>query len=293
MHCRAGRGLARGVQIQQVTDRFVNMYLIRDPAGLSLVDADTPNGLWVLERALRQRGERLADLRHILITHADPDHMGSAAALCTAMGAARYTSRIEAEAMARGAPSREPQENWLITTSYAIMSWLMNVQPAQATAIVSLGDALSILGGLHVLTTPGHTAGHLSFFAPAYGMLFAGDSLLATRRGLHFADGPVTLDYATGWASAQLQAQLQPRIVCAGHGPVLQADHFPRVRLHFGNSGPYRCSSLPPYSGGFINRADDKRGWQATPGAYGERAYWSAKAWPISARIPARKILSG
>ena len=148
--------------------------------------------------------------------------MGGAAALRTATGAALYASRIEAEAMVRGAPSREPRGSWLTTTSYALMSRLMNAQSAQATTLVSPGDVLPIMGGLRVLATPGHTAGHLSFFAPAYGVLFAGDSLMATRDGLRFADGPVTLDYAAGRVSAQLQAQLRPQMVCAGHGPVLR-----------------------------------------------------------------------
>jgi len=77
-----------------------------------------------------------------------------------------------------------------------------------------------------VLATPGHTPGHCSFYAPAYGVLFAGDSLMAFGGSLSCSDGPVTWDYARGRESVQLQATLGARMVCCGHGPVLRDEQI-------------------------------------------------------------------
>jgi len=210
------------VQVEQVRNGFVNLYLIREPAGLSLVDAGTAGGPRHVERALRRRGHQLAELRHILITHADPDHIGGAADLRALSGAALYAGQIEAEAMARGRASRDPKSTPLTAPLFGLMNRLTPIRPVEATHILQPGDELPILGGLQVIATPGHTPGHLSFFAPAYGVLFAGDSMTAFGGRLSFVDGPVTWDYARGRESVRLQAELQPGMVCCGHGPVLR-----------------------------------------------------------------------
>lgn len=208
-------------QVEQIRDRFVNMYLLVEDDQVSLVDAGTSAAPRQVERALARRGRRLAEVRHILITHSDGDHVGGLAALQAATGATVYTSRVEAEAIADGHASREPKLPAALAALFGLVQRLMPAAPAQVTRIVSAGDVLPMLGGLQVLATPGHTPGHLSFYAPAYGVLFAGDSLMALGGKLSFSDGPVTWNYAIGRDSVRLQAALAPRMVCCGHGPVI------------------------------------------------------------------------
>lgn len=208
----------------QLKDKFVNLYLIAEPAGFTLIDAGTAGGRQVVERVLRENGYGLDALRNILITHSDMDHVGAAAALKAASGATLYASAPEAQAMARGEPSRMPRGNPVTRGLFNLFASFFPIAPAAVDHILEPGQELPILGGLRVLETPGHTPGHTSFYAPAHRLLFAGDSMMSTKGGLRFVDGPVTWDYRRGQRSVREQAALQPAIVCCGHGPVARGD---------------------------------------------------------------------
>lgn len=208
--------------LYQVRDKFVNMYLIAEAQGLTLIDTGTRAGAAAVLRALERRGYQPRDLRHILITHSDPDHAGGAAELKRTTGATLYASPHEAEAMAQGRVSRGVRGTLLARKLFELSSVLMPIAPVQADRLIDDGDVLPILGGLTVVATPGHTPGHLSFFAPADGLLFAGDSLFSGKGGLEFRDTPVVWDYAAGCASVGKQAGLGARRVFCGHGPAVE-----------------------------------------------------------------------
>ncbi len=60
----------------------VNAYLIEsDDGGLTLIDTGFPRNLGEIEAGIRSAGHETSDVTDILITHAHPDHLGSAAHL--------------------------------------------------------------------------------------------------------------------------------------------------------------------------------------------------------------------
>lgn len=67
-----------------------------------------PNNLQRILQAISGIGRAPGDVKHILITHSDVDHVGCLAALKEKTGARVYASPIEAEAIAAGRPSRVP-----------------------------------------------------------------------------------------------------------------------------------------------------------------------------------------
>lgn len=91
--------------VHQLNNRFVNLYLIVEPDGLTLVDTGlAKSGPKMVLEQIAKLGKQPGDLKRILITHADPDHTGGAAALKAKTGAKLYASRVEAKAIEAGKP---------------------------------------------------------------------------------------------------------------------------------------------------------------------------------------------
>jgi glyoxylase-like metal-dependent hydrolase (beta-lactamase superfamily II) len=209
-----------------------NPYLIVDTDGLTLVDAGLPGSDRKILRALTGLGHAPRDLKRILITHADFDHVGGLARLKAATGARVYASAIEAEAIAAGHSSRPLKpSNLLLKTIFSITTFLVRPRPVRVDELLSDGQVLPVLGGLRVVATAGHTPGHVSFFAPSAGVLFVGDSLVSEETGLRGSRGANTWDQAKADEAVRKQAALGARFVCPGHGaPVSEAaGKFPKL----------------------------------------------------------------
>ncbi len=210
--------------VYQLPNGFVNLYLILEPDGLTLVDTGQPKGgEKVVLEALAKLGRPPTDIKRILITHADPDHIGSVAALKAVTGAQVMIGRGDAPAMARGEAAR-PAKGVFIR----LMIRLMIPKLTPQTADVLLEDELElpVLGGLKVVATPGHTSGHVAYFSPRDSILFAGDAMRVVGGTLNWSEGPFTLDYAQGLASVRKLEALQPKIVCCGHGDPVKGERL-------------------------------------------------------------------
>jgi glyoxylase-like metal-dependent hydrolase (beta-lactamase superfamily II) len=83
------------------------------------------------------------------------------------------------------------------------------------------------VAGFTVIATPGHTAGHVSYWRAADRMLVVGDVLANMNflTGLPKLREPpwfFTADPAANRDSARKLAALEPALVCFGHGPPLR-----------------------------------------------------------------------
>jgi hydroxyacylglutathione hydrolase len=131
-----------------LTDNFG--VLIHDPASGATASIDAPEAAPV-EAALTKTGWRLTD---ILVTHHHNDHTAGIGEL-----KARYKCRIVA-------PRAEA------------------ARIAHVDETVAEGDKVAVgaLAAL-VIETPGHTAGHVSYFLPAEKLAFVGDTLFSIGCG--------------------------------------------------------------------------------------------------------------
>jgi glyoxylase-like metal-dependent hydrolase (beta-lactamase superfamily II) len=217
--------------VHHIPGVMANPYLILDADGLTLIDTGVPGSAKKILKYIHDLGRAPGDLRRILISHADMDHVGSLAALKAASGARVFASAIEAEAIAAGHPSRAVRGGGLQKWLFSLVGRFFKSQPTQVDEILSEGEVLPVLGGLRVVSTPGHTPGHISLFAPSVGVLFAGDSLTSQNGELRGSRAAYTWDPAKAEEAVRVQAALCARIVCAGHGPVVleAAAKFPQV----------------------------------------------------------------
>lgn len=194
-----------------------NAYLAQDDDGFILVDTGMP-GRIDIAGYLAQLGYPPTAITHILITHADIDHVGNLADIQRQSGATVYASPASAELLARG---ESPSHN------NRLMKWVvdhfMRFEPVAPEHIHVIGDGerLPILDGVQVIAAPGHTADQIVFFCQARGILFAGDALF-TRKGLASSGKLLSADYEAGRRTALKLLPLSPAIYACGHGEPLQ-----------------------------------------------------------------------
>ncbi len=214
--------------MQVITNVYVlasfiaNVYLIVDPDGLTLIDAGLARNAKKILRFITDLGHSPQQLRRVIITHADGDHVGGVAAVKAASAAKIYAHPIEAAAMAEGRTSRELKLSGPLGWLFALISPWFQVKPTAVDETLTDGQVLPILGGLRVVETPGHTPGHISLFAVSPSVLFTGDSLVSEGDRLVLSREAYAWDPAQALESVRKQAALGARIVCPAHGPVVQ-----------------------------------------------------------------------
>jgi glyoxylase-like metal-dependent hydrolase (beta-lactamase superfamily II) len=201
-----------------------NPYVIFDEDGLTLIDTGLPHSEKKILSFIHGLGRSWQEVKRIIITHSDLDHIGSLAALQKLTGARTYASCIEADSIAIGHPSRQIKSSGfsLMRLAFSLLRPFMKVKPFQVDEIVSDGQVLPALGGLHVLDTSGHSPGHISLFAPTVGVLFSGDSLVTDENVIHGSRPGLTWDEVKAREAESRQMALGARIVCSGHGPVIK-----------------------------------------------------------------------
>ena len=209
----------------------VNVFLLDTPDGLVLIDAGFPDRAPAILGALRELGRAPDDLRHIVLTHAHPDHIGSLAALVAATGAQTWMHALDAPIAERGSGFRPMRAApGLLSRLLFLLVWRRDatVRPARIDHLVEDGDVLPLAGGLTVMHAPGHCAGQVALLWRDRGVLFAGDAC-SNVLGL---GGPIGYeDLEEGQRSQERLAGLDFQIACFGHGRAIRsraADRFRR-----------------------------------------------------------------
>jgi len=206
-----------------VPEVTANSYILVDTDGLTIIDAGLPHSEKKILAYVTSLGKSARDVKRIVLTHSDLDHVGGLAALQKATGARTYASKVEAEFIAMGKSSRPIRSSGLSLQRifFALMRPFFKATPFQVDEFLADGQVLPVLGGLRVVDTSGHTPGHISLFAPAADILFCGDSMVNDETGIHGSRSGFTWDEAKARDAEKKQSTLGAHIVCSGHGPVV------------------------------------------------------------------------
>lgn len=171
------REISRG--IYELSAGIVKVYLIEHEGSLTLIDTALPGtGEKILE-TIESLGYKRTDLKHILITHFHTDHIGSLQELKEKTGALIYVHKKEAETIGR-IQNIVPAPGLFRTLMYYLFIKRSQGVPQPELPVDRTlvgGEILDFAGGLIVVPTPGHTAGHTSYLMPREGgILFTGDA---------------------------------------------------------------------------------------------------------------------
>ena len=206
--------------------------MIEDADGLTVIDTSLAFAPKQILKQLAGLGYAPVDVKRILITHAHPDHVGGLNELQKATGAEVYASEPERGVIQDGqAVVGPPKEN---------LSGIVKILPLPKATFPSTpvardlrdGDVLAeVMGGLHVVSTPGHAPGHLAFWQPERKVLFCGDVMMALwPRRLTLPFRMVTVDMDENIRSLKKLAELDTEVLCLGHGIPIMRDTSKLIR---------------------------------------------------------------
>jgi len=190
----------------------INTYLVEDV----LIDAGAKFDGRKIVRQLEGR-----PLAAHALTHAHFDHQGASKRVCETFDVPFWVPARDADAAADPRLIFERQPDAAINrVNYKLMAG-----PGHPVdRALHEGD---VVAGFTVLDTPGHSAGHVSYWRESDRVLICGDVLTNMDTttgwpGLHEPKGYYTPDPATNRRSAKRLGELEPSLVLFGHGAPLR-----------------------------------------------------------------------
>jgi len=195
----------------------VSVLLLENDDGWTLVDTGIASSVQRIKDALTALGSGAEDLKRILITHQHDDHVGGLKGMVewapnVEVGATDHEAKVIS-----GERGFDPQSNSFLR----YMSRNAKPPGVPVAKILQEGDVVS---GFRLISTPGHTIGHVSMLRDSDGLLFTADAFgrfpgSRTKVGVmkSFCTNPAE---ARCSAAKLLSENFTTAILC--HGPVLK-----------------------------------------------------------------------
>lgn len=226
--------------LHRIGSDYVNSYLIVDGDDVTIIDAGLPKYWKTLESELAALGLTLDNVRALILTHGDSDHIGFAGRLYREKGIAAYVHAADAD-RAR-LTVKKPNSGWGPVKVGPLAGFLwysarhggLRIRPAEELQTLASDGVLDVPGAPRIIHTPGHTPGSVTVHVPAVDALFLGDTM-TTRNVLTGATGPkpapFTLDSHQAIESLAAIEDVDATWVLPGHGPAWDGGVPEAVRL--------------------------------------------------------------
>jgi glyoxylase-like metal-dependent hydrolase (beta-lactamase superfamily II) len=214
--------------------KLVHFYLLEEDGEITLVDAGLSGYRDTLEPALAGAGRSIADVKAIVLTHADPDHVGFAGELQSTHGIPVYVHHADSGRTRAGKTKRtegSPRDMLpMLRHAYGrrALRHLIANGGAKQTKVADVipfddGDELDVPGGLQAIHTPGHTDGHCILYAPSLDALFIGDAvnnidIFTGQPGARVAPRAANTSTDQAYASLAKLEELAAGTMYFGHG---------------------------------------------------------------------------
>lgn len=212
--------------LRRIGSDIVAAYLVHTPEGVTLIDAGLPR-LWPeLLAELKAIGRTVDDVRGVVLTHGDSDHIGFAERLRREHGVPVFVHEADAERAKGGKKPANGKQSMKLGALVGFLGYFLRkggarVPPLTEVVMVRDGETLDLPGAPRIIGLPGHSAGSIAVHVPIADAVFVGDGL-TTRHVLTGATGPAPAPFTDEpeQALASLQRLLPTGAtwVLPGHG---------------------------------------------------------------------------
>lgn len=194
---------------------------------LTLVDTGYANFLTLIENEILTSGYEMKNLKNIIITHYDDDHIGSLydfkekypwINIIASEIESKYISGemkserlIQADEMLKSMPDNEVEfGKWFIQQ-------LKNLKHVSIDEKVHDGDMI-LDNKCRIVATPGHTSGHISLYFPSLNSVITGDAAVNEQQELIIANPNFCLDVDNAQQSLRKIKNLKAETYYCYHG---------------------------------------------------------------------------
>ncbi|MFE4214482.1 MBL fold metallo-hydrolase [Streptomyces sp. NPDC056844] len=205
---------------------LVACYLVDTPDGITLIDAGLPGHWRDLQRELRSLGKSADDIRGLVLTHGDSDHIGFAERLRSEHGVPVYVHAADAARARTGDKPKAAVGPMRLGATLGFFGYSLRKNGLRTRYVADVtefgdGDVLDLPGRPEIVGMPGHSPGSVAVHVPVADAVFVGDAL-TTRHVLTGRTGPqpapFTDDPAEALDSLDRIAGLPASWVLPGHG---------------------------------------------------------------------------
>jgi hydroxyacylglutathione hydrolase len=199
--------------------RGANAYLVIDKGEMLVIDTGMPGNAKRIVAYVEGLGKNVSNIKLIILTHADIDHIGSAAELKRMTGA-RLAIHADDAPVLRGKQNFKTMRGPL-GFIFKLAMRLIRYYPAEPDVILS---ADSEIAGYRIIHVPGHTNGSICIYKSGK-VIFVGDALKSDSSGNPKPPSRMaSLDEAKARASLIAISALDFDILLPGHGaPVVSS----------------------------------------------------------------------
>lgn len=212
--------------LHRLGNDIVASYLVEVPEGITLIDAGLPGHWKDLQRELAEIGRPMSDIRGLVLTHGDGDHIGFAERLRREAGVPVFIHAADAHRVRTGEKPKTPMGPARLGATlgffaYGIRKNALRTHHVSEVVEVADGDVLALPGAPVIIGMPGHSPGSVAVHVPVADAVFVGDAL-TTRHVLTGKVGaqpaPFTDEPDTALASLDRLAAVPASWVLPGHG---------------------------------------------------------------------------
>jgi glyoxylase-like metal-dependent hydrolase (beta-lactamase superfamily II) len=226
--------------LHRIGNDLVAFHLVVTDDGLTLVDAGVPGHWSELLAELDAIGRSVDEIRGVVLTHGDSDHIGVAERLRRDHGVAIHVHEADAP-RARGEVKKANAGMGRFKIGPLLrFLWYAGrrggLRTRWLTEVTTFGDGavLDLPGSPRIVGLPGHTPGSVAVHVPGVDAVFVGDAL-TTGHVLTGQPGPqpapFTLDPDGAMASLDRLAAIPATWVVPGHGAPFRGGTTEVVRL--------------------------------------------------------------